>query len=151
MVPIAQNRSHSAAAVLELLCAQFPRCFFHDEARRQPLKVGIHNDVLLALGDAVTPSELARALQIYVNNRIYQSRLRPGATRIDLNGEPAGTVTAGEAAFARAKERARKEQRPTPSSPPRSSLAELRPGSGAGRRQIHEKARQPPHPAHHAD
>src|SRR5262249_28350666 len=107
MMPIAQNRSHSAA-VLELLCAQFPRCFFHYEARGQPLKVGIHNDVLLALGDAVTPSELARALQIYVNNRIYQSRLRPGATRIDLNGEPAGTVTAGEAAFARAKERARK-------------------------------------------
>ena len=130
-MPIAQNRSHSAA-VLELLCAQFPRCFFHDEARRQPLKVGIHNDVLLPLADAVTPSELARALQIYVNNRIYQSRLRPGATRIDLNGEPAGTVTAGEAAFARAKERARKEQRPTPSSPPRSSLAELR---AAGQRR----------------
>ena len=124
-MPIAQNRSHSAA-VLELLCAQFPRCFFRDEARRQPLKVGIHNDVLLALGDAVTPSELARALQIYVNNRIYQSRLRPGATRIDLNGEPGGTVTVGQAAFARAKERARKEQRLTPSSPPRSSLAELR-------------------------
>ena len=117
-MPIAQNRSHSAA-VLELLCAQFPRCFFRDEARRQPLKVGIHNDVLLALGDAVTPSELARALQIYVNNRIYQSRLRLSATRIDLNGEPAGTVRAAEAAFARAKERARKEQRPTPSSPPR--------------------------------
>ena len=125
-MPIAQNRSHSASAVLELLCAQFPRCFFHDEARRQPVKVGIHNDVLLALGDAVTPSELARALQIYVNNRIYQSRLRLGGTRIDLNGEPGGTVTVGQAAFARAKERARKEQRLTPSSPPRSSLAELR-------------------------
>src|SRR5215813_10296439 len=108
MVPIAQNRSHSAAAVLELLCAQFPRCFFHDEARRQPLKVGIHNDVLLALGDAVTPSELARALQIYVNNRIYQSRLRLSATRIDLNGEPAGTVSAAEAAWqGRRRERAK--------------------------------------------
>ena len=130
-MPIAQNRSHSAA-VLELLCAQFPRCFLRDEARRQPLKVGIHNDVLLALGDAVTPSELARALQVYANNRIYQSRLRLSATRIDLNGEPAGTVTAGEAAFARAKERARKEQRPTPLSPPRSSLAELR---AAGQRR----------------
>ena len=130
-MPIAQNRSHSAA-VLELLCAQFPRCFFRDEARRQPLKVGIRNDVLLPLADAVTPSELARALQIYVNNRIYQSRLRLSATRIDLNGEPAGTVSAAEAAFARAKERARKEQRPTPSSPPRSSLAELR---AAGQRR----------------
>src|SRR5262249_44960272 len=98
MVPIAQNRSHNAASVFELLCALFPGCFFNDEARRQALKVGIHNDVLLALGDAVTPSELARALQIYVNNRIYQSRLRPGGTRIDLNGEPGGTVTVGEAA-----------------------------------------------------
>ena len=86
----------------------------------------------LVLGDAVTPSELGRALQVHVNNRIYQSRLRRSATRIDLNGEPAGTVTAGEAAFARAKERARKEQRPTPSSPPRSSLAELR---AAGQRR----------------
>ena len=130
-MPIAQNRSHSAA-VLELLCAQFPRCFLRDEARRQPLKVGIHNDVLLALGDAVTPSELARALQVYANNRIYQSRLRLSATRIDLNGEPAGTVSAAEAAFARAKERARKEQRPTSSSPSRSSLAELR---AAGQRR----------------
>ena len=130
-MPIAQNRSHSAA-VLELLCAQFPRCFSRDEARRQPLKIGVHNDVPLVLGDAVTPSELGRALQVHVNNRIYQSRLRPGATRIDLNGEPAGTVTAGEAAFARAKERARKEQRPTPLSPPRSSLAELR---AAGQRR----------------
>ena len=130
-MPIAQNRSHSAA-VLELLCAQFSRCFFRDEARRQPLKVGIHNDVLLALGDAVTPSELARALQVYANNRIYQSRLRLSATRIDLNGEPAGTVSAAEAAFARAKERARKEQRPTSSSPSRSSLAELR---AAGQRR----------------
>ena len=72
-----------------------------------------------------------------VNNKIYQSRLRPGATRIDLNGEPAGTVTAGEAAFARAKERGRKEQRPTPSSPPRSSLAELR---AAGQRRKAEAA-----------
>jgi len=85
-MPIAQNRSHSAA-VLELLCAQFPRCFSRDEARRQPLKIGVHNDVPLVLGDAVTPSELGRALQVHVNNRIYQSRLRPGVTRIDLNGE----------------------------------------------------------------
>jgi sRNA-binding protein len=81
---------------------------------RRTAKVGVHNDVLLVLGDAVTPSELGKALQNYVNKRIYQSRLRPGATRIDLNGEPAGTVTAREAAFARAKERARTEERPTP-------------------------------------
>src|SRR5262249_2259222 len=130
-VPVAQNRSHSAA-VLELLRAQFPRCFSREGAPRRRQKVGIQNDVLLALGDGVPPSERGRALQVYVPNRIYQSRLRPSETRLDLNGEPAGTVTAGEAAFARAKERARKEQRPTPSSPPRSSFAELR---AAGQRR----------------
>jgi sRNA-binding protein len=150
MMPIAQNRSHSAA-VLELLCAQFPRCFFHDEARRQPLKVGIHNDVLLALGDAVTPSELARALQIYVNNRIYQSRLRPGATRIDLNGEVAPSPPERPPSQGRRRERAKNsDQHHHHRRAPRSRSC-AGPGSGAGRRQIHEKARQPPHPAHHAD
>ena len=83
----------TARAVLDL----FPKCFVHYEARRRPLKLGIHLDLITALVGAVTPAELCRALRIYVSNKIYRSRLQAGATRINLNGEPAGIVTPEQA------------------------------------------------------
>src|SRR5262245_38220510 len=77
-------------STINLLCERFPKAFARFEQRRQPLKVGIHLD-LAVLG--LPEKDLARALRIYVCNRVYRDRLRVGATRIDLNGEPAGVVT----------------------------------------------------------
>ena len=66
------------------------------EQRRRPLKIGIHRDVLAAL--EVPEKDLARALRIYTANAIYRRRLHVGATRIDLNGSPAGVVTPDQVA-----------------------------------------------------
>jgi ProP effector len=85
------------AACLELLAETFPRCFAVHEARRRPIKVGISNDILAAFDGTVTAAELGRALRVYTGNKVYRQRLRPGAVRIDLNGEPCGVVTADQA------------------------------------------------------
>jgi ProP effector len=80
-------------AVLTLLCELFPKAFARYEARRRPLKIGIYDDLITALDGAVTVAELSAALRVYCTNRVYRSRLIAGAARIDLNGEPAGTVS----------------------------------------------------------
>jgi|SRR5262245_37598511 len=87
-------------STISLLCERFPRAFARFEQRRQPLKVGIHRDVLAA-GLEVPEKDLKIALRIYVSNRVYRSRLRVGATRIDLNGNPAGVVTPEQVAHLR--------------------------------------------------
>src|SRR5262245_7272860 len=119
---------------------------------RQPLKIGIHRDVLAAL--EVPEKDLARALRIYVSNRVYRDRLRVGATRIDLNGNPAGVVTPDQLVHLRPRAKAAKPPNGTsceiktaaaPAEPPalkpsaiasvkRMSLADLR--AAAQRRKV---------------
>jgi ProP effector len=85
------------AACLQLLAETFPRCFAVYEVRRRPIKIGIHSEILAALDGAITAAELGRALRVYTCNKIYRQRLRPGAVRIDLSGEPCGVVTTDQA------------------------------------------------------
>jgi ProP effector len=91
------------AAALALLAKAFPECFSLYAARRRPLKVGIHKDILERLGEAMTPHKLGSALACYVANGSYRRKLLAGASRIDLDGNPCGTVTAAQEADARAK------------------------------------------------
>ena len=86
--------------MINLLAELFPKTFAVHEAKRRPLKIGIQNDLLEQIGGAVTEKELGIALNRYCKNAVYRSRLRAGATRYDLNGEPAGTVAAEDAAYA---------------------------------------------------
>ena len=138
------------AAIIELLCGRFPRTF----SRRgpQPLKVGVYSDVLAALGEAVRPRDLQSALRAYTSNAGYLRVLVAGACRIDLDGKPAGTVTAEDEKAAKAKLAEFKkgaspraqvpppeapvmrpaEENQKPSAPKRLSLADLR---EAGRRR----------------
>jgi ProP effector len=123
-----QNK-HRTDAVLELLAATWPACFSIWEKRRQPLKIGIHLDILAALDGAVTPAELSRALRFYVANNVYRSRLVAGAARVDLNGEPAGEVTVQQVtrqAAPRAPRTIATSSAPRTVAPPRISLADLR-------------------------
>jgi sRNA-binding protein len=85
-------RQETARAVLDLLAERWPKAFFVYEARRRPLKIGIHLDILKELAGAITPVELGRALAYYCSNRRYRNRLVAGAQRIDLQGRPARTV-----------------------------------------------------------
>jgi len=109
-----QKRSQAAAAAIALLAETFPQCFSVYQERRRPLKIGIHLDIEPALDGVITPAELHRALGFYCSKPFYLDHARKGAQRLDLNGKPAGTVTADEEAHAKAtlsRIRAKKEAR----------------------------------------
>ena len=141
------------AAVIELLCERFPQTFNRNGPR--PLKVGVYADALAALGDAVQPRDLQSALRACTSNARYLRALSAGACRIDLDGKPAGTVTAEDEKVAKARLADKKgaspraqvppagqaepepamraaEENQKPSAPKRLSLADLR---EAGRRR----------------
>ena len=71
------------------LAELYPNCF---RRPRQPLKIGIHNDVI-ARHPELRPSLIARALKTYTRSLGYLETLTAGAVRIDLEGNPVGTVT----------------------------------------------------------
>jgi sRNA-binding protein len=98
-----QKRSQAAAAAIALLAEAFPKTFFVYQEHRHPLKLGIDLDILAALASAIPPAELHRALGFYCSNPSYLGRLREGTSRLDLDGKPAGVVTADEEALARAR------------------------------------------------
>jgi ProP effector len=95
-------RDATVMAVIALLAETFPRCFSVWEARRKPLKLKIHLDIQAGLDSAITPAELHKALGAYCSNKVYLSHTRKGAWRLDLDGNPAGAVTADEEAHTKA-------------------------------------------------
>ena len=147
-------RRAKVGAIIELLCDRFPQTF----SRRgpKPLKVGVYDDALAMLGEAVQPRGLQSALRAYTSNAGYLRALSAGACRVDLDGNPAGTVTAEDEAVAKARlaelakgtalpakvppakagpeapARAPTAENPKPPAPKRLSLADLR---EAGRRR----------------
>jgi ProP effector len=74
------------------LAALFPNCF---RQPCEPLKIGIHNDII-ARQPELRPSLLASALKSYTRSLGYLEALKAGAARIDLEGNPVGTVTVSD-------------------------------------------------------
>jgi sRNA-binding protein len=72
------------------LAELYPNCF---RQPRQPLKIGIHNDVI-ARHPELRPSLIASALKTYTRSVGYLEALTAGTPRIDLEGNVAGEVTA---------------------------------------------------------
>jgi ProP effector len=93
-------------AVIRDLAAHWPQCFAVNATQRRPLKIGIAEEVR-AMG-LFTDAEVSEALTFYAHNTGYLKALVAGAVRIGLDGEPAGTVTADQEAFAQ-RELARRE------------------------------------------
>jgi ProP effector len=89
-------------ATLRALAELFPLTFvaapYHSH---RPVKCGVHND-LVAVGLVATAAEAHRVLGLYCRRRMYLLAVIEGATRVDLDGNPSGTVSAAEAAMARA-------------------------------------------------
>jgi RNA chaperone ProQ/FINO-like protein len=77
----------------------YPACFAGLGADKQPLKIGILHDILASQPTAHR-GIVCDALSDYTGGARYFMAMSEGAVRIDLNGEPAGIVTADEAAFA---------------------------------------------------
>jgi ProP effector len=88
---------------VELLKAHFPACF-RELKEIKPLKIGIKLDLVkhlstredIVIGDKAC---MVGSLSYYVNSASYHRVVVAGATRIDLNGETAGTVTPEEAKY----------------------------------------------------
>src|SRR6476661_2755066 len=88
---------------LALLTEAFPQTFVLEKYRpHQPLKVGIAADIP-ARCPAVERRVLSAALSAYARRVMYLRALVAGAARVDLDGNPAGEVTAGDAEFAATK------------------------------------------------
>jgi ProP effector len=101
MVDTTKTRSRKQADdLIAVLADLWPYCFSVFERRRRPLKLNIHDDILVAAHGAITADELKLALRHYANNQFYLRACVEGAARIDLDGELAGCVTADEAAHA---------------------------------------------------
>lgn len=88
---------------VELLKAHFPACF-RDLKEVQPLKIGIKQDLVKQLStrnDIVMSDKacMVNSLSYYVNSPAYLKNMLEGASRIDLDGQPAGTVTKEEAQY----------------------------------------------------
>ena len=91
-------------AVIALLAAKFPKCFAVPDTRRRPLKVGIDADLLAALDGSIRRTELIRALAMYCSSEGYLEHVLTGAWRVDLEGKPAGVVSADDEKHAKAKQ-----------------------------------------------
>ena len=90
-------------AALARLAEAFPQTFVLEKYRpHRPLKVGIAVDIP-ARCPALTRRELGAALSAYAQRVMYLQGLVAGAARVDLDGNPAGEVTARDAEYAAAK------------------------------------------------
>lgn len=88
---------------VELLKVYFPATFLSPNDVK-PLKKGIKQDLVkrLSMIEGVVTDDKAcmvKSLAYYVNTAAYHKSVVEGATRIDLDGNPAGEVSAEEAKY----------------------------------------------------
>jgi ProP effector len=135
------------------LAQLYPNCF---RQPRQPLKIGIHNDII-AQHPELRVSLIASALKTYTRSLGYLEMVKAGEARIDLEGNPVGTVTAADEEDAKRKiaklaagppsaepvaNRARqqspiaKSDQPATAGPPRLGLAGLKAAAQARRARL---------------
>jgi ProP effector len=122
--------------IIAMLAERWPKCFFLIyERHRVPLKIGIYDDIVAAGFPKAGPKP---ALRIYTSNRCYVWALRPGAPRIDLDGNAAGVVSEEHALRAK-EELSRRKQKTAlttkPAPPKKLSLADLRAAAQARKLQ----------------
>jgi sRNA-binding protein len=90
-------------AALARLAEAFPQTFVLEKYwPHRPLKIGIAADIR-ARCPTITRRTLAIALSIYTRRIMYLQAMVEGAMRVDLDGAPAGEVTARDAEYAAAK------------------------------------------------
>ena len=90
-------------AALAHLAEAFPQTFVLEKYRpHRPLKVGIAADIPARCPE-LERRVLSVALSVYTRRVMYLQSLVAGATRVDLDGNPVGEVTARDAEYAAAK------------------------------------------------
>ncbi|MBR0574421.1 RNA chaperone ProQ [Pasteurella atlantica] len=91
----------SVKQTIAYLAEKFPLCF-SIEGEAKPLKVGLFQDLALALeGDEkVSKTMLRQAMRGYTMGWRYLNACKEGAERVDLEGNPAGVIDADQALHA---------------------------------------------------
>ena len=89
-------RSAGITATRRALLNRWPNCFKGYIRPKLPLKVGIDKDILAA-DPELNPEIVKIVLRTYVNHLSYLEAMIEGATRVDLDGNPAGVVTKSQA------------------------------------------------------
>jgi ProP effector len=90
-----------AMAMRAVLVECFPLTFMSLRATKYPLQHDIQEKVLAALA-GMSSRDIRGAIFDYTHSPSYYAALIESAARIDLEGQPAGIVTAAQAARARA-------------------------------------------------
>lgn len=96
-----QKNSLSFKEAVAYLAEKFPRCFF-TEGELKPLKIGLFQDLSLALqgDDKLSKTQLRQVLRAYTMSWRYLEACREGAVRVDLMGEAAGVIDSAQAEHA---------------------------------------------------
>jgi sRNA-binding protein len=127
-----RERRRLGLDVLNVLSELFPTVFRPPSFR--PLKLKIHLDLIERA--PVTAEEVHAALSIHCRSLPYLRASTEGAVRVDLDGNPAGAVTAEEAANAKARIAAIrqrvKERKAKLAAPSKPTEARQRPSAGSG-------------------
>jgi ProP effector len=92
------NGATKVETAIAELAAVFPAAFTLDPTLVRPVKLGINGDIYAQF--AISRHRIKAALRAYCNRVHYLRASTEGVMRIDLTGEPAGTVTATEARHA---------------------------------------------------
>ncbi|WP_428031530.1 ProQ/FINO family protein [Ancylobacter sp.] len=95
-----KRRREAAKTGRALLVERFPRCFCAKGEPKRPLKLGIHKDLRIAAPD-IPRRMIVFALADYTSGLSYLRAIQIGASRVDLEGWPAGEVSIPQAKAAR--------------------------------------------------
>src|SRR5262245_30911805 len=106
----------------KLIAEKFPAAF--SQAPPRPLKIGLAAD-LLAHG--IDRQAVREGLRWYCGSHRYLVALQEGTVRIGLDGEPAGVVTADEAAHAQQRLAEWLKPKPIPPQPERAARPKQQP------------------------
>jgi len=87
------EKLNSTKAVLSYLIELFPQCFVK-EGEAKPLKIGIFQDIADRIkdDDKVSKTQVRAALRQYTSSWRYLYGVKPGAKRVDLDGNEVGLV-----------------------------------------------------------
>ncbi|HGW3646044.1 RNA chaperone ProQ [Citrobacter sp. CK198] len=88
-----QPKLNSSKEVIAFLAERFPQCF-SAEGEARPLKIGIFQDLVERVEGEMNLSktQLRSALRLYTSSWRYLYGVKPGATRVDLDGNPCGEL-----------------------------------------------------------
>lgn len=111
----------------------FPKTFPKNPAPKLPLKIGIHQELLAKAKEiGLEEAAITDAVKTWCRGTRYWASIVEGAPRVDLEGNPAGEVTARDAAQARSLEARRKQPRkPKPEAAPAATPPEENPAEPA--------------------